>query len=268
MVRGTGLLLSLALLLSACSKQPNTDEMAKAITVGLNEQLAKKGLPARVQKVMLVREDSRNLTGIATLDSADALKVTVKTDGSNFIWEVSADQMQALALQTVANSLLAPETVSSSSSAPPNPPSPQATAGDLDQTALQASVRRTMADILSIATAVEVYAVDNNRFPDCASIDCLAHQLEPLYSKTLPRTDQFGSQFRVEVSKDGSAYRLTSAGADRQFEALPPLRPVPPGADAASYEGPTGPFDDSGGDLVFSNGEFRRWWRPVAPKGQ
>ena len=47
--------------------------------------------------------------------------------------------------------------------------------------------KRTMADMRAIGTAVEAFAVDNNRYPDSASpVSNITDDLEPIYIKKLP----------------------------------------------------------------------------------
>jgi len=78
---------------------------------------------------------------------------------------------------------------------------------------------RTMRDLRMVATAAEAYATDQNKYPMVSSYGELKAILSPIYIKTLPEKDGWGTPYRYSVSSDGQHYRLVSAGADRQFEA-------------------------------------------------
>ena len=75
--------------------------------------------------------------------------------------------------------------------------------------------RSTMADMRTIATALEARATDTNEYPD-AVFEQLEELLAPTYIKTLPKLDGWGTPF-VYVG-NGDHYRIVSAGADRHFE--------------------------------------------------
>jgi type II secretion system protein G len=72
--------------------------------------------------------------------------------------------------------------------------------------------KRSMADMRSIGTAVEAYAVDNNVFPVTASMATLSSFLVPQYVKTLPMTDGWNNSFAVDAV--ATQYTLTSYGRD------------------------------------------------------
>jgi type II secretory pathway pseudopilin PulG len=128
--------------------------------------------------------------------------------------------------------------------------------------------KHTMADIRTLATALEARATDMNSYsigaaPDspvgtrpedfgtlrAIPLDELARVLEPTYIKTLPRTDGWGQPLEVRIgdyTKDGQAalYAIRSPGSDRR-------------ADADSYTGGTN--SKMSEDLVYSNGSFFRY---------
>ena len=111
-------------------------------------------------------------------------------------------------------------------------------------TAMQRSrQKRTMADIRSVATAVEAYSTDKNTYPKVQSYDELRPLLVPEYIHTLPARDGWDHPFRYACTKeeDGrcTAYVVGSAGKDGVF-AQPDL-------------GTTRNFDC---DIIFSNGNF------------
>lgn len=114
--------------------------------------------------------------------------------------------------------------------------------------------KRTMADMRSLATALEASAVDSNIFPSAETVSGLEPILTPTYIRELPQTDGWGEPLRYECwtsSGDSSdpcdSYSLSSGGRDRAFE----------GADHAStIAGATNHFDC---DIVYANGFFVRY---------
>jgi general secretion pathway protein G len=102
-------------------------------------------------------------------------------------------------------------------------------------TAMQRSKqKRTMADMRSMATAIEAYATDNNSYaprnwtaPSDGDIvyderevrlgpgvrldlDTLSKSLTPTYMKTLPRVDGWNHEIEVYVGKSGQEYAIRS----------------------------------------------------------
>jgi len=78
--------------------------------------------------------------------------------------------------------------------------------------------KRTMADMVTVATATEAYATDVNKYPDAKSIEALRPILTPTYIRILPTTDAWGTQFAYYVSADKQKYRFVSAGPDKKFD--------------------------------------------------
>ena len=117
-------------------------------------------------------------------------------------------------------------------------------------TAMQRSKqKRTMADMRTIATAWEAYAVDTNTYTVAGYTDLtntvdyvdLSAQLAPHYIKNLPQEDGWNNAY--VFADDGLAnaqeYEITSLGKD--------------GAAQTVVEGPTTDFKC---DIVYSNGSF------------
>jgi len=90
---------------------------------------------------------------------------------------------------------------------------------------------RTAADMRTIGTASEAYAVDNRRYADADSIVALAVRLEPTYVNKVPYEDGWGNRFLV--ASGGRDYEIRSIGPD----------------------GIANNFDD----IVYSNGEFTQY---------
>ena len=114
--------------------------------------------------------------------------------------------------------------------------------------------KRTMADIRSIGTAVEAYAVDNNRYPaiNAAAITTgtadgtLGGALTPVYMKTLPVNDGWAKAMGYVAPNDGSLYTIWSTGK---------------GGQAASSEPPSagGKQTSFTSSIIFSGGQFVQW---------
>jgi type II secretory pathway pseudopilin PulG len=117
--------------------------------------------------------------------------------------------------------------------------------------------KRTMADMRTIAVAMESYAQDRGVYPSANSVDELRFALVPTYLRSLPAQDGWQQDLRVRVwqADRGSAgpdsYAIISAGKGGAFES----------EDLSQYRsGPTTNFSD---DIVFANGSFFR-----SPAGQ
>ncbi|HEX7190580.1 MAG TPA: DUF2059 domain-containing protein [Thermoanaerobaculia bacterium] len=73
---------------------------------------------------------------------------------------------------------------------------------------------RTMRDIRILATAVEAYETDTDKYPQESE---LKKVLVPTYIKELPEKDGWGNAYSYTVSPDGKHYRIASAGSDGVF---------------------------------------------------
>jgi general secretion pathway protein G len=102
--------------------------------------------------------------------------------------------------------------------------------------------KRTMADIRSIGTAVESYAVDNNVYPVAANATTLSGLVAPIYIKTMPTLDGWNNQFQVAAVT--TTYTLYSQGKD--------------GTGTTCTASPTGTttFND---EICFVQGQFVRY---------
>ena len=107
----------------------------------------------------------------------------------------------------------------------------------------KAKQRRTMADMRTVALAVNAYATDfpfAPRFPN-ATVTELAPVLTPTYLRTLP--DRDGWQRAMYYQAEGLGYTLRSYGRDGL-------------AQGTLLEGPTTEF---AADIVMNNGVFVQW---------
>ncbi len=111
--------------------------------------------------------------------------------------------------------------------------------------------KRTMADLRSIGTATESYAVDNNFYVRNVSEAALTSTtspvtfLQPNYIKKCPINDGWAIPIRFESNATGSMYTVGSTaknGGDLDLATTTPI--------------PTTNFED---DIIFSNGSFVQW---------
>ena len=106
--------------------------------------------------------------------------------------------------------------------------------------------KRSMADLRTVGTAVEAYAVDMAFYPTWTSGDFAGTWygfLEPTYVKLVPRSDGWRTLFRA--SSESRYYTLGSAARDKVFEY---------GLDSVNYlDRQTGVMDC---DIVYANGIF------------
>ena len=105
----------------------------------------------------------------------------------------------------------------------------------------------TMADARSLMTAAEAYAIDNNRYPAANSVEELQKLIEPMYIRTTPLKDKWGTPFIYRVSADGKSYTVASAGSDRTF-------------DESAWPAKTAYSTTSKDDVVYKDGEVVREW--------
>lgn len=105
--------------------------------------------------------------------------------------------------------------------------------------------KRTMADMQTLAAAMEAYRVDHDTYPDTGGwVDCekLEGVLAPEYLRAVPATDGWG--FELRCFSDGRHYRLVSPGKDGKTERS---------WSGEIEETKTSSFDR---DIVFADGNF------------
>lgn len=76
----------------------------------------------------------------------------------------------------------------------------------------------TLADMRTLGTALERYAVDHLSYPKTTELAALRRELEPEYIKRLPARDGWGHPFVFEVDDQGSSYTLRSPGKDGELQ--------------------------------------------------
>ncbi len=72
----------------------------------------------------------------------------------------------------------------------------------------------TVADMRTIGSALEHYAVDHLSYPATGDLETLRRELEPDYVKQLPAKDGWGHPFVFEADDQGASYTLRSPGKD------------------------------------------------------
>ncbi len=105
----------------------------------------------------------------------------------------------------------------------------------------RARQKRTMADLRSIATAVESYTVDLTLYPVATSMADLTPLIEPTYINNPPTDDGWGRDFSVACAT--GEYTLCSGGKDG-------------GACTSDAGVATGNYNDS---ITFAHGQFTQW---------
>jgi hypothetical protein len=127
-------------------------------------------------------------------------------------------------------------------------PQPAGPAREAEPSGDKDRIAKTVEEIRTLATALDAYAVDYNRYP-AGTLDDLEKVLVPTYVERMPRLDAWETPFRVEVTEDAMNCRITSAGADRKFEKRGP-------AGCPEDKARVLDLTDPARDLVFYGGEF------------
>lgn len=99
---------------------------------------------------------------------------------------------------------------------------------------------RTMAELRSVASAVEKYSIDNSIYPTASTAAALQTVLEPVYIDSTPVADAWGNS--IIVSSTTTNYTIGSGGKD--------------GGGLTGPGGPTQDFDDA---IIFADGQFFQW---------
>jgi type II secretion system protein G len=125
----------------------------------------------------------------------------------------------------------------------------------------RAKQRRSMGDIRSIATAVEAYAVDFNRYPPAAAFAwgvgaaenlaqptntllAVSGYISPTYIRVTPLADGWNSWFTYGVGGNGSAYTLVTTAKNGTINLCP------------DGDGPMWLTTDFNSDIIYINGQF------------
>ena len=72
--------------------------------------------------------------------------------------------------------------------------------------------KRTMADMRSISTGLECYAIENVNYPIAATNLALQAAIEPVYMKRMPMTDGWSNPYQIDSTT--TAYTIMSQGKD------------------------------------------------------
>ena len=102
--------------------------------------------------------------------------------------------------------------------------------------------KRTMADMRSIATAVESYAVDLNFYPKgIANATELTTFITTTYIKRVPANDGWNNAMAFRTDTAGRHYTIISYGRDETVGAVPSWRIIRPGTSTATSGTRTAP---------------------------
>ncbi len=106
--------------------------------------------------------------------------------------------------------------------------------------------KRSMADMRTIADAVEQYQVDYNAYPkvSSATVDVLIPYLTPTYVKKLPVNDGWNTKFAWIGDTSGLDYTIICYGKNRSSDGIDLTKPRTTSFNA---------------DIYFSNGSFVQW---------
>lgn len=104
----------------------------------------------------------------------------------------------------------------------------------------RAKQKRTMADLRSVGSAIEQYAIDNTDYPVVSTINALEAALIPIYAETISTLDGWGNGYVIDSI--AWEYTLSSAGKD--------------GGSINLIGGSTSNFNDA---IIFANGQFWQW---------
>lgn len=115
---------------------------------------------------------------------------------------------------------------------------------------------KTSRDIRSLATAVEAYQIDNDKYPPESD---LKKALVPTYIKELPEKDGWGNAYVYTASPEGDHYRIASAGSDGVF-AWDTRNIGKSDTKGTKYS------DDLADDIIYQDGEFLQEPAVMKPK--
>lgn len=99
--------------------------------------------------------------------------------------------------------------------------------------------KRTMADIRSLATAIESYAVDWNFYPTGSTVSDLEPYLTPTYIRKLPRNDGWNNELIVTSTR--AEYTIQSYAKNNAEDIA------------------LGITTDFNMDIIYANGSFVQW---------
>lgn len=108
--------------------------------------------------------------------------------------------------------------------------------------------KRSMADIRSVASLIEMYGIDNSYFPIGGDLTTLRTILEPMYAKAVPTQDGWNNDILAVSLATG--YTITSHGKDGTG-----------GATACAGSPTCALLNDS---IIYSNGQFVQY--PAGPQ--
>ena len=118
----------------------------------------------------------------------------------------------------------------------------------------QLKVKRVLADLRTMASAIEAFAEEHGEYPRAAKIGELRAHLDPRYVQGLRTADPWTTDYQYTTTDDAKHYRIVCAGSDAKFEkAYQKMKAEAPKQQLSP---------DATYDIVYQDGAFR-----VVPEG-
>ncbi len=80
----------------------------------------------------------------------------------------------------------------------------------------------TIADMRTLASALERYAVEKSHYPIVKTVAALRPEIEPRFIKQVPTRDGWEQPLEIAVDSKGVSYTLRSPGKDGTYREKPP----------------------------------------------
>jgi hypothetical protein len=116
--------------------------------------------------------------------------------------------------------------------------------------------REAVAGLRSLGTAMESYAIDNDKYPrqvqGLLDVGTVEGSLEPTYIRRLPMEDPWGNDFLIW--SDETDYMIISMGSDGLLDRAYDLN-----GGALEVKNFLGAFENPETDIIFAGGQFLQW---------
>lgn len=110
---------------------------------------------------------------------------------------------------------------------------------ELNKAIARSKMKRTLADVRTLAVSLEARATDTNDYPTVKGLDELAKLLSPVYVREMPRVDAWGHEYLYVGGREH--YRIVSGGPDGKI------------SEASRNQSAKSGFGD---DIVYEDGAF------------
>ena len=106
----------------------------------------------------------------------------------------------------------------------------------VDEASAGSKMKRTLADIRTLANSIDALATDSNAYPAVKTLDRLEKLVSPVYLLHMPRLDAWGHEYLY--LGDAKGYRIVSGGPDGKITEASRKRSAKSGfGDDIVYEG-------------------------------